>query len=389
MRRGNAVRRKQGPRVGVLVALVAALALTLAACGSSSSSSSSSASAVGSSSSASSASAAPSGVAASAAATVAKYEKPVTAWPGPNTPFTPPTGKKVTVITCSSTGITCVRVANGVVAAGKALGWSVNVVDGKGDPTVWNSAIRQAIADKSNGIVLAAVVPALASGAVQAARSAHIPVIYALGNVLQGTNLAMDTDRAQAGRVLADWTAVDSGGKAQVLVLFDNEFPELVSFSNAYIAELKAVCPKCTVVGKPSFTLETFATRLPGIISNVMRDNPGLKYVVAPYDSASTFIQQGARQVGRTVKVMGDGGDQPTVANLKDGSESASMGVPSEWMGWQALDAIGRFLAGKPLPTTPVVQGLMVPADISTQAPTGSYSGGFDYQAHYEKLWGK
>ena len=214
-------------------------------------------------------------------------------------------------------------------------------------------------------------------------------MIYALGNVLQGTNLAMDTDRAEAGRVLADSTAVDSGGKAQVLVLFDKEFPELVSFSNAYIAELKVVCPKCKVAGTPSFTLETFATRLPGIISNAMRSNPGLNYVVAPYDSAATFFQQGARQVGRTVKVMGDGGDQPTVANLKDNSEAASMGVPSEWMGWQAVDAIGRYLAGKPVPTTPVVQGLLVPSNIKTQAPAGSYSGGFDYQAHYQKLWGK
>jgi ABC-type sugar transport system substrate-binding protein len=280
-------------------------------------------------------------------------------------------------------------VANGVVAAGKELGWSVTVVDGKGNPTIWNSAIRQAIADKANGIVLAAVVPALASGAVQAARAAHIPVIYTLGNVLEGTNLAMDTDRAEAGKVLADWTAVDSGGKAQVLVLYDHEFPELTAYSDAYVAELKAVCSGCKVVGTPSFTLETFATTLPGIVSTAMRDNPGLNYVVAPYDSAATFIQQGARQVGRSVKVMGDGGDQPTVANLKDGTEAASMGVPSEWMGWQALDAIGRYLVGKPLPNTPVVQGLMVPANIKTQAPTGSYSGGFNYQSHYEKLWGK
>ncbi len=328
-------------------------------------------------------------MAASAEATVAKFEKPVTAWPGPNTPFTPPAHKKITVITCSSTGITCVRVAHGVEAAAKVLGWSVDVVDGKGDPTVWNSAIRQAISDKSNGIVLAAVVPALASGAVQAARSAHIPVIYTLGNVLQGTNLDMDTNRAEAGRVLADWTAVDSGGKAQVLVLYDHEFPELVAYANAYVAELKAVCPKCKVVGTPSFTLETFATTLPSIVSNAMRDNPGLNYVVTPYDSASTFIQQGAREVGRSVKVAGDGGDQPTLANLKDGTESASMGVPSEWMGWQALDAIGRYLVGKPLPSTPVVQGLMVKSNLAVQAPAGSYSGGFNYEAHYEKLWGK
>jgi ribose transport system substrate-binding protein len=384
MRTGS--RRVQPPvrKLGTITVALVVVSLAIAACGSSSSSTNPAASSSGST-----LSSAPSGVSASASATLAKYEKPITTWPGPNGSFTPPSGKRVTVITCASTGITCVRVANGVVAAGKVLGWNTNVVDGKGDPTVWNSAIRQAIADKSNGIVLAAVVPALAAGAIQAARAAHIPIIYTLGNVLQGTNLAIDTDRAVAGRVLADWTAVDSGGKAQVLVLFDNEFPELVTYANAYIAELAKVCPACKVVGKPSFTLETFATRLPGIVSNAMRANPGLNYIVAPYDSAATFIQQGARQVGRSVKVMGVGGDQPTVTSLKNGSESASMGVPSEWMGWQAMDAIGRYLAGKPIPTAPVVQGLMLASNVNAQAPAGYYSGGFDYQGQYKKLWGK
>jgi ribose transport system substrate-binding protein len=75
-------------------------------------------------------------------------------WPGPNDPVKPPAGKKITMITCGSQGITCVRVANGVKAAGEALGYQVKVVDGRSDPTVWNQAIKGAIADKADGIAM-------------------------------------------------------------------------------------------------------------------------------------------------------------------------------------------------------------------------------------------
>jgi ribose transport system substrate-binding protein len=371
-------------RRAAALAAVGVLAVGVAACGSSDDSSTTAASTAAST-------AGTTTQAASAAAdTVAKYSKPITEWPGPNTAFTPPTGKKITAITCSATGITCVRVTDGVKAAGQALGYDVNVVDGKGDPSVWNQAIRAAIANKSNGIVLGAVPPGLVMGAVAAAEKAGIPVVYGLGNDKTGVDLALDTDRAEAGRVLADWVTVDSGGKGKVLVLRDPEFPELTQYDDAFVAQLKKDCTGCSIAGQPDFTLGAMADRLPGIVSTALRTDPDIGYILAPYDSASTFISQGIRQAGKSgIKVLGDGGDPPTMDNLKSGAEVASMGVPSEWIGWQAVDAIARKLAGKPIEEAPVVQGLITKENIDQQAPNGYYDGGFDYQSKYKQLWGK
>lgn len=387
MRKVRSCRLIGRPGFVVLALLGLLLGVGLSACGSSSSSSSQSS---GATTTEEGPKEAADGVSPKAVSTVEQYEKPITEWPGPTEPFTPPTGTKVTVITCSSQGISCVRLAEGVEAAGETLGWQVKTVDGKGNPTVWNEAIQHAVSEGTEGIVLAAVVPGLAKGAVEAARKANIPVIYGFGKEPEGTNLALDTDRGVAGQVLADWTAVDSGGKAKVLVLNDNEFPELKEFSADYAAELKKVCPGCEILGTPSFTLESFATELPKITASELQSHPDLEYALVPYDSSVQFVQQGARQAGKALKVVGLGGDPPTVQALEEGLESVSMGLPAEWIGWQAMDAIGRYLAGDKIPHAEVVQSLMTRSNATEVAPPpGGYSGGFDYQGEYERLWGK
>jgi ABC-type sugar transport system substrate-binding protein len=96
-------------------------------------------------------------------------------------PFTPPGGKKVTFITCGSLGIGCVVAANAAKDASAVLGWDMKIVDGKVDPGVWNTAIQQAVSDHADGVLMAAVSPALTQGGLEKAKAARIPVfnIYA------------------------------------------------------------------------------------------------------------------------------------------------------------------------------------------------------------------
>ena len=264
------------------------------------------------------------------------------------------------------------------------------MVDGKGQPAAWNAAMSAAIASKTQGIVLAAVPPQLVSAGLAAAKAAKIPVIYDLGLNAQGADVGVGTDHALAGRVLADYVARDSGGHGQVMILHDAEFPELEQMDTSFAAELKSACPSCSIKSQQKFTLGAMAQTLPGAVQTAMQKNQGIGYVLAPYDSASSFVNQGVRAAGHAaVKVMGTGGDAPTIKSLQSGDENASMGTPSEWMGFQSVDAIARLLAGKPVPNVPVVQGLIVKSNIAQVAPKGTYTGGFDYVSAYKKVWGK
>ena len=83
------------------------------------------------------------------------------------------------------------------------------------------------------------------------------------------------------------------------------------------------------------------------------------------------------------LKLVATGGGTSAVKLIEDGQLDATAGVPSTWLGYQAIDAIARTLAGQPVPDVPVVSGLLVKDNVADQAATGTYDGGFDYAAAY------
>src|SRR5579884_2033669 len=135
-----------------------AVCMLAVGCGSSSSSSSSGAAAgsastssAGSSSSGSSSGSGTSAqVIAQAKAAVLSASHWPSTWMGPTTPTKAQKGKKIVAISCSQATACALEVA-GTVEAGKAIGWTVQVVDGKGDPSVYSSAIRNAVRSGADG----------------------------------------------------------------------------------------------------------------------------------------------------------------------------------------------------------------------------------------------
>lgn len=209
--------RETVARIALALGLIA-LAVGIAACGSSDSSTATAGSTATTGDGGG-------GVSAAVSETVKKAMAPQTEFTGPTEPVAAESGKKIVAITCSSQGYGCVQGAKGVEEAGKELGWSVTVVDGKGDPSVWNEAIRQAIVSKADGIVLLAVDPKLVADGLSRAKAAGIPVIETFVPKFSGVQADgyVTTDHVEGGQILADWITQDSGGSGQVLMLNDNE----------------------------------------------------------------------------------------------------------------------------------------------------------------------
>jgi ribose transport system substrate-binding protein len=373
-----------------------ALAVVIAGCGSSSSSSSSSSAAT--SASTTSAGTATSGASSSVASTIAEFSGPVK-WPGPNTSVKPPTGKTITIIICGSQGITCVRVGNGAKAAAAALGYKATVVDGQSEPTVWNQAIRSAVASKTSGIILAGVPPALVTGALAVAKSAGIPVATVLSVLGPATDVRVTYDRAKVAQANSAFIAKNSGGNAKVLVVRDDEFPETKPTMDGYTTDLPKACSGCSVVKTINFTLALASSRLAGDVTQALQSNPSINYIVVPFDAVETFLSQGIRQAGMTGKVhiVGVGADPPSVQGIKAGDEVESLGTPAEWMGWDAMDGLVRVFAKKAVPALDAslpggASNYQVPERIITKSnlPGASgWQGSYNYQAKFKQLWGK
>jgi ribose transport system substrate-binding protein len=375
----------------IVAAAVLASGMALAACGSSDDDGgSTSTGASGSSASATTSKAADS----AAQKVVDEFSSKVT-WPGPNDPVTPPSGKKLTVIICGSQGITCVRVGNGVKAAGQALGYSVKVVDGRSDPTVWNQAIKGAVADKTDGIALAAVPPALVADAIKSATAAGIPVAAGLSTA-GPAQVKANPNRTDIARANGAYIAIDSGGKANVLSIRDDEFPETKFTSDLLPRQLAQMCSACKVTEEIDFTLALAAQRLASKVTQALRNHPEINYVTTPFDTVNVFVQQGiaAAQKKGKVKIVGVGGDPPSVDAIKAGDEVSSFGEPGEWVGWMLTDGLVRLFAKKSVPPLDKTtdSNYDVPQRyITAKTPLDpqGWQGGYDFQTKFKQLWGK
>jgi ribose transport system substrate-binding protein len=320
---------------------------------------------------------------------VERWRAALTAWPGPNAPVKAESGKTVFVVTCASQGIGCVRAAQGVEQAGKVLGWTVQVIDGRGDPGAWNGAILSAIAAKADGIVLAAVPPMLVGDALQRAKDAGIAVVSVFNPkpADEGSIFAyVRPDHHAQGELAANWVASDSGGDAKILLIEDKQFPELVQRVDGF-REALAACAKCEIVESVESTIGTMAQRLPGAVAAALSRHPDADYVVAPFDSNAFFAGEGVRQAGRsdTIKVTGYEGDPQTIEAIRAGGQAMTIANPAEWMGWQATDELARAFSGGAAANVPVPFRLI---DGENVPQTAGWSGDLDYAAQFKTLWG-
>jgi ribose transport system substrate-binding protein len=208
--------------------------------------------------------------------------------------------------------------------------------------------------------------------------------------------VGVEINRPEVAKANSAWIAKDSGGKANVLLIRDDEFPETKVTADAYKGELSKACSGCKVGGDISFTLALASQRLAGDVAQALRGNPNINYIVLPFDTVSTFVSQGIREAGKTgkVKMVGLGGDPPSLQAIKSGDMVESFGTQAEWMGWDAVDGLVRIFAGSKVPpinaatkSNYLVTGRYVTKD---NLPEGDHwDGDFDYPSKFKELWGK
>ena len=118
-----------------------------------------------------------SGSAGGDSAVVTDAMKPVNTLDAPTKPFTPPTGKKILIMPCGSSGQGCVNEAKVEKQVAESLGWTVKMADGKLDPTTWNQVVKQAADSGIDGIIAVSADPNLYTEAMAAVKAKGIPFV--------------------------------------------------------------------------------------------------------------------------------------------------------------------------------------------------------------------
>lgn len=390
-------RRKAMPLLGA----VAVSVLILGAC---SSSNRSTAGAAGSArAGGSSTTTANSGIAATQAA-FANAQKPVSGFtaPGPAFDASKAKGKTVWYLALSYSDPFFHAVGSALQAALSSAGVSLNICDGKGNPSNVSQCMLQAIGAHAGAIVADGLGPSLIGSATAQAHAAGIPVIEGdLGDptstIDPGATAVVSTPHTAIGKLLGQAVLALEGDKANVLVVSTNDVPSgKLLAENGAAATINAACPGCstTLVDVP---ISQWSTQIQADVQAKLVANPNINVIVAAFDSMTPFILPAID--GKSIKVVTQNANLAEMQDLASGKGVAvEIGSDPNWEGWAYADQALRVMTGQP----PVVESIPLRAftssniseltiDAGNAASQNWYGGATlsdQMQSGFKKLWG-
>ncbi len=383
--------------------------LVLAGCGSSSSSSSESSTTAESGSAGgetSESSAAESGVPADVSARVEKlyegeYEPPPSSGPPAQK------GKTVWQISCGQAYEACAEISEAISEAGEALGWNVNVVDGKAEPSTASNLIKQAVAAHVDGILIDGYDCPGIKGALLEAKEANIPVVNFVGldcnekafgggeplftrteNVLGATTWATFVEKYSQAR--ADAVIQHLGGKGKIISLEENSQAQMQDRTSAFNEEIKAKCPECEVVGVP-FTFSQVPNPASQVWQSAFQANPDAEVLNNPADSLMAGgLLTAIQRAGRTddLWVMGEAGGVPNLEYIREGKQGAALALNGyRWPAWGEADTLNRIFAGSKAFPNEGFGWTLIDKEHNLPPKGQAFEPPIDYKAAYEKVW--
>jgi ribose transport system substrate-binding protein len=321
----------------------------------------------------------------------------------------PEKGKTVWILSCSQSAPGCATPAQAAAQAAAAIGWKAKILDGKFNPTVWNTLVRSAAAAKPDALILDAVDCAAVQSSLNAAKQAGVKIFgfysfdcddtYTKGQPQFDGQIDWspwknygDFVENQFARTQAAYAIAKTGGKAHVIQPYETDVAVAHHIADGYDRWI-STCKSCKVWKVPFTGADLISGKLQAKMAAALSKYPQANVVAAPYD-ATVLLGIGpavaqARASGRKILLTGGEGLAPNIALIKKGVQDFAPGIPAAWIGWAAIDGVNRLLNGKPQ----VAEGLGNGAiDASHNVPTATpfYDGNTksqDYRTVYKKLW--
>ncbi|MCK9894475.1 substrate-binding domain-containing protein [Frankia sp. AgB32] len=278
-------------------------------------------------------------------------------------------------------------------------GVTIDGCDGNLTPANISACVTRAISQHYDVIVLDNIpVDLIGQGAV-ALRSAGVQIISAEAEALPPANGV--TYASTGGPVMmqaaANWVIADSDGKANVLLVQQNDTPLQTRYITDYVMPTFARnCPDCRVqiIGVTSAQLGGLGTQ----VSTALLRNKKIKYVLSEFDANVQYIVPGLQNSprGKHIKLASALGDLAALQRVSSGQfQRAEVQVSPNYCAWAVLDQTIRVLAG----ATPWVR-LNAPyrifdeTNIHSVDPSqvaiddGTLSGGDTWSKVFRAAWG-
>ncbi|HZO96126.1 MAG TPA: sugar ABC transporter substrate-binding protein [Gaiellaceae bacterium] len=307
-------------------------------------------------------------------------------------------GKTIFVIPASSQVPFVATISNHITRIARMAGVKVKTWENQGQPSQWVQGMNAAIAQKANAIVLlAGNDPAGLQPQIKAAKAKGIPTIVAhlydehqpsAPNVGGLVNIPYNV----AGRLIADQAIVDTGGKADALVVTINQVKSTVPMVAGVKSEFAKYCSGCKLTFT-DVTIADVATKIQPNVQAALTADPNINYVICLYDSAEApFASAAIRAAGRVgkVKISTFNGTPEVLKDVEKGDIiTMDVGENLEWIGYAIVDQSMRIVGGlRPVKSEHVPVRVFDRSNIAQAGPKFTSGWGTSYVRGYQKLWG-
>ena len=319
-----------------------------------------------------------------------------TGWLGPTSTPKPTKDVNLQVIICAP-GTACETAANFAVDAAKKLGWTAEVVPGAGTPESFTQAFDTALAKKPT-VIMTMAIPDVLVGASLAKAKAQGVITISVADVPSASSSSDAYDAYVSYRmplmhqVNAYHIIDETAGKANVIIINDSAFPNLVE-SNKQFQKVLSQCTGCKVKQVDwQITDALDPVKADSAITAALQANPGATHLVLPYSIGLSSVVEAVRKAGKadSVRIVTKDGDEIGLGAVASGGVAADAGVSLEWVAYAGVDDAIRGVAKAPF-LAPEALGLGVHLFVKSNTPAdgkADYSKLIDYKAKYLSLWG-
>lgn len=330
---------------------------------------------------------------------VAAAAQPAPPWSGPRTGPRAQAGKQIVVVNEDLRNGGILGVADGVVEAAKAIGWSVKVLDAAGTPEGRRKMLASALAARPDGMILVGSDARALQAQLQPFAEHGIPVlgwhVATRAGPVPGTPVAMNvtTDSLEVARVTALAAVAHSGGRAGVVIFTDNGFELPKAKAEAMAAVIRA-CSGCALLEVQNVAISRSREQIPALTRELLaRHGKRWTHALAIndiyFDYAAPVLTQAALPSAALAMLSAGDGSESAFLRIRSGTfQTGTVAEPLTLHGWQLVDEMNRLFAGQ------AISGYVFPVHLVTAGNIGAdggdrlvYDPANGYRDIYRRIW--
>jgi ribose transport system substrate-binding protein len=307
-------------------------------------------------------------------------------------------GKKIVYVASDLTNGGVTAVAEGVKEAVTAIGWTVEVLDGKATAQGRTDALNAAIASKPDGIILGGFDAVEQKTAIAQATDQKIPVVGWHAGATPGpipeaglfTNVT--TDPLEVSKIAAFYAIADSNGTAGVVIFTDTQYEIAVKKADT-MRDIIKKCPGCSVLSYENSPIAEADSKMPPLVASLLQKHGDkLTYMLAINGNYYGGSRQALKDAGKDPagppkQIAAGDGDAAEFKRIREGDyQTATVAEPLFLQGWQLVDEVNRALNGAP------ASGYLAPPGLVVKANVGSgdvFDPAAKYRDNFKAIWGK